>query len=141
MLFDLDGYHDRHQRRIKSEAKLHQAMQRFLSGGRSALIKILTKQCIAQTLSPVGFPHLYGLADQQLGGEYRQFSIAADRCGIAADAHHHHHAIVIDNGMINTGMHILKTRGFRSVINTNAFTGAYHLTGDLMLLADTMPFT
>ena len=22
-----------------------------------------------------------------------------------------------------------------------AFTGAYHLTGDLMLLADTMPFT
>ena len=64
VLFDLDGYHDRHQRRIKSEAKLHQAMQRFLSGGRGSLLKVLTKQGVAQTLSPVGFPHLYGLADQ-----------------------------------------------------------------------------
>ena len=38
-------------------------------------------------------------------------------------------------------MHILETRGFRGVINTNTFTGAYHLAGDFMLLADTMTFT
>ena len=109
-------------------------MQRFLSGGRSALIKILTKQCIAQTLSPVGFPHLHGLADQQLGGGVppvqHQRLIAAGSPLIP----HHHHAIVIDNGMINTGMQFWKRAASAVVCNTNTFTGAYHLTGDLMLL-------
>ncbi len=44
--------------------------------------------------------------------------------------------IVIDNGMINTRMHVMKTRGFRGVVNTNAFPGAYYLPGDFMLFAD-----
>lgn len=58
-----------------------------------------------------------------------------------ADGEATHHAIVIDNGMINTRMHVVKTRGFRGVVNTNAFPGAYYLPGDFMLFADTMPFT
>jgi len=141
MLFDLHGHYDRNPRCIKIETKFQQAMKRFLPGGRSPLFQILTKQGVTQTLPPVGFPHLYGLADQQFGGEHRQFSIAAYRRGIAADAYHHHHAIVIDNRMINTRMHVVKTRGFRGVVNTNAFPGAYYLPGDFMLFADTMPFT